>query len=461
MNVTDRNIAGDALSGSFTADFFAKGGMFYIIGASLLLTLQFQTLPFKIEAQVLPLTSLLALMFFPFALFNMRKSPLLYVVMIFGIYVIAHSVIGLFIDIFDKKADVRLYSWARQILALIAGLATFLLFRTALRYISDRKIVYFIIVGSIPALMLGILNILWGALRQQWAGNIVMGIRSFVAPLGYTASLRASGLSMEPSTFAATLVVLVIPMLFVVFSFSKSKLFAWAIILLTLASFSWTFSLSGLFLLLCLFLLGLFFGPKRPLILSFGIIFLTSFLFVIYLLPSNQSLKHIRSLALGQSNISWMDRYYSTVGPFMTSFSSYTMIGYGLGGTVNHFSEMLPPSVEKDIAAVKWKELPNLSTLTGRIFAETGAIGFGFFLTIFGVATWQYRRMHRAINDAKFRLFLSSCFLGLLVTIVSLTFAFGSFHIPFLWLWLGIIDARYCNITDQERLLKNNFPQVA
>lgn len=461
MTVTERNIAGDGLSNSFTADLFAKGGMFYIIGAALLLTLQFQTLPFKVEAQVLPLTSLLALMFFPFVLFNMRKSPLLYIVMIFGIYVISHSAIGLFIDIFDKKADVRLYSWARQFLALVAGIATFLLFRTALRYISDKKIVYFIIVGSIPALLLGFLNILWGAFRQQWAGNIVIAIRSFVAPLGYTAPIRASGLSMEPSTFAATLVILVVPLLFVVFSTSKSKLFPWVILLLTLASFSWTFSFSGVFLLFCLFLLGLFFGPKRPFILSVGVIFLATSLFVVSLLPSNQFLRHIRSLALGQSNVSWMDRYYSTVGPFMTSFSSYTMVGYGLGGTVSHFSEMLPLSVQKEVLTVKWKELPNLATLTGRIIAETGAIGFTFFLAIIGVTTWEYRKLRRAVVDAKSRLFLSSCFLGFLVTIISLTFAFGSFHIPFLWLWLGIFDARYCSIIDKESLPKRDFFQTA
>jgi hypothetical protein len=121
-----------------------------------------------------------------------------------------------------------------------------------------------------------------------------------------------------------------------------------------------------------------------------------------------------------------------------------------LGGTVSHFEDVLPKDVQAAVASVKWKELPNLSTLVGRIFAETGAVGFTLFCFICGVAFWEYRRTIHRVDDADDRKFLWSSRLGLIATLVSVAVAVGSFHMPYLWFWLAVIDARYIEVSRRE-----------
>lgn len=419
------------------------GGFFVIIGCALLTTLSFETSPLPIRVQIMPLASLLALLFLPFALRRIFKTPLITAVALFAGYALIHSAVGLFIDAVHGEPLIRLISWLRQVAALIAGVSLFIVMRKALLHLSERQIVRYVILGTLPSLILAVLTILWGALRQAWAGNIVVAIRSFVAPLGHTSSFRASGFSLEPATLASYLAIVMMPLLFVLFGYKEHRRLAIVVLILTVLAFVWTFSTTGLIILFTIFFAGLIFGPRRGLIMKTSLVLIVMVVTALTLFPNNQIFRHARSLAAGKSNLSFNDRFYGAVGPFLNSFSSYTMLGYGLGGTVSHFEEMVPQSVQAEILAAKWKNLPNLATLFGRIFAEIGALGFAFFLLIIGLTFWELRMVLRIETDRHKRLLLASARLGLFGAFFSLTFAFGSFHIPYFWFWMAFVDSRY------------------
>jgi hypothetical protein len=417
--------------------------LYLLLGALLLLTLQFQTVPIPVGIQMMPLTSLLALMSLVFVMHRVKQSLLLICVTAFVTYAILHSLVALCLDLAYGDSALRFTSWLRQIAALIAGISVFLVLRTCLQYFSNRRILWVVIIGSIPAFVLALLNIMWGALNLAWAGVIVDGVRSVVAPLGYTNAMRASGFSSEPAMFATVIAILVLPLLFYLYLQGTKRIRTFILFFITMLIFAWTFSLVGVLLVLCLAFAGFFLGPKRTFFAKVSAYFLAAVIGALILIPSNQIMKHGRSLLLGQSNVSFIDRYYGLVGPFMMSYSSLTMFGYGLGGTSSHFHEVLPQDVQAAVASVKWKELPNLSTLVGRIFAETGAVGFTMFVFIAGVAFWECRQARRLLKDPDDWIFLASAQLGLVVTLVSVATALGSFHMPYLWFWLAVIDARF------------------
>jgi hypothetical protein len=421
--------------------------LFVFLGAMLLLTLQFQTVPVPVGIQMMPLTSLLALMSTVFVIHRIERSPLLTCVVAFVLYAIIHSLIALFLDLAAGDSTLRFTSWLRQIAALMAGFSVFLVFRVCLRYFSNRRIVWMIIVGSIPAILLAFINILWGSLGQSWAGTVVDGVRSFVAPLGYTSPLRASGFSTEPAMFAAVIATLLLPLIIYLYLRRTKRVQTYFLLLPVLLVFAWTFSVVGVMLVLCLAVAGFVLGPRRSFFAKVGSLFFAAVIGALIPIPSNQILRHARSLLFGQSNVSFTDRYYGLVGPFMMSYSTMTMFGYGLGGTASHFHEVLPKEVQAAVASVKWKELPNLSTLVGRVFAETGAVGFALFCLFVGVGFWEYRQSRRKLRDPDDQIFLLSARLGLIVTVVSVATAIGSFHMPYLWFWLAVIDARYVETT--------------
>ncbi len=411
-----------------------------VLGSLLLLSLQFQTLPLPVDAQMMPPSSLIALFALPFVAHRLHRSPQLVAVSAFAGYAFLHSAVALYIDMVDTGSAVRMFSWARQFFALLGGVATFLVMRECFAEMTPRSMMRAIALGAVPALLLAMLNILWGALGQGWAGAIVEGVREFTAPLGYTSPMRATGFASEPSTFASVIVITLVPVLLMRFSHrpDRKDVLLMGTAMLALA---WTFSSVGFILLFILLVVGLFLGPSRRIIRRLALGFVVMGAVILVLFPNNQVTRHATALEVGRLNVSYLDRYYSTVGPFMTSFTGLTLVGYGLGGTVSHFDSILPAYQQSEILAVKWKELPNLATLIGRIYAEMGAMGMALFVLIIVVGFVQARHRLREESDPEVRLFVAGSRLGFAVTLLSLTIAFGSFHMPYLWLWLACIDA--------------------
>jgi hypothetical protein len=435
---------------------YNRGGIYVIIGILLILTMQFETVPFLTGVQIMPLTSILAFVMLPFIMYPVPRTPLFNVTVLFIVFILLHSAVFLFIDIITGDSIIRLISWARQFIAVIFGISIFLILRICLLHLSDSDIVKYVIYGAIPPYLLVVVNILWGVAGQQWAGNIVIAVRTFVAPTGTYSPIRATGFALEPSHFATFIAILIVPLIFVLIQQKKYTTPTILFILFTFVAFGWTFSLTGFIILFCVLVFGLFLGPNKRIILGISLIFISLLILAYIIFPENMIVRHLKMLLAGGVNISFDDRVYSTLSPFMTSFSSLTTIGYGLGGSVSHFLEIIPPEVQKSLLRVKWEHLPNLATLIGRIMAETGVLGLVLFTLIIYVGLKNIRILIRNDNTLDNKVFYQSARLGLIGTVASLSFALGSFHLPFLWFWLAYIDSRII-LYSEKKTIRGNF----
>lgn len=70
-----------------------------LISVLLLFALSFEAVPLPIQAQIIPLTSLLALLFLPFTIRRIRLTFILKLVMAFAVFVMLYSLVALFVDI--------------------------------------------------------------------------------------------------------------------------------------------------------------------------------------------------------------------------------------------------------------------------------------------------------------------------------------------------------------------------
>jgi hypothetical protein len=419
---------------------------FAVISFLLLFALSFESVPLPIQAQIIPLTSILALLFLPFTITRIRVTPLLKVVVLFAAFVLLHSVTALFVNMAVLGiGEILVTAWARQVIALIAGLSVFLVLRKTLVSVSERFIIYAVIAGALPALAVALLNVLWGLTGSDVAGHIVTQIRTTLIPLGFTYPFRASGLSLEPSFFAIYLAIIVIPVCFVALIISKYRLRWIALLGLILMAFVWTVSVTGFMVLSAFIIAGLLFGPKRRIFAIATVIIFLSVGNYLILFPENYAVWQVRNLLSGEWNISIINRFYSTFGPFINAFSSYTLIGYGLGGSSIYLSEIVPAVAYEYIAAITWEGMPGLQTLVGRIFAETGLVGLGLFAVFIIVTLKTLWHAQWVLPDqmSMSKPFLQTARLVVFSLLVAMTLSYGSFALPYLWFWLAFIDSRY------------------
>jgi hypothetical protein len=417
----------------------------------LLLTLHLQAMPVDLKIQNFYISSAIALLAFPFVIRQIPKSSLLMSILVFSGFIFLHSVVALIADFFvTPYAEIRFLSWTRQFLALLAGVMTFLVFRAVFLHMPLRKIFALLLLAAIPGLLMAVINILWGAFQMQWARDVVVGVRSVFTPEGSTTALRASGFAMEPSSFAALLVILFFPVFYVHLLTHKINLKNLLLVGLSLLAFGWTFSLTGVLLLMIFAIGGLTLGPKRMLFAQVLTVVAALVIVSVVLFPNNQILRHAGVLIAGGANVSFTDRWYGLAAPFLAMFDSYSMIGYGLGGVATHFDELVPKSVQAEILAVKWREFPSLATIIGRIFAEGGAMGLFLFLLIFVVAFRQLSRLVNLRAEHDHVDYYLTMRLALITVFGSLFFATGSYHTPFIWLWLALVDSRFILLRERR-----------
>lgn len=425
-----------------------KPSLLVAIGLLLILALPVESLPLPVRAQIIPLTSLLALPFLPFVLKRIKVTPLMQAVIIFVLFTLLHSMVALFIDIgFLRAGTIRIYAWARQLAALLAGLAVFFVLRTALLYISDRALGSAVLVGAVPALALSLANVVWGVTGDKAAGILVTSVRSFLLPRGFNHPSRVSGLSLEPAHFAFYLAVIVFPIVLTRLRERKKSMALLCFSGLLTTAFVWTFSTTGFIVLLSMLFGGIIFGVQRKLFLKLIVGIVVAITVMVSAFPSNYMIMQLRYLLSGLSggefSLSITNRLYSSLGPFLTTFSSYTLLGYGLGGTASHFPEIIPPQAQEDIARVSWRGMPNLRTLTGRLLAEAGLIGLTLMSFVLFIAFRQLDLALKTPCDVPRRNLLQSGRFALVGLIVGYTIIHGSFALPYLWFWLAVIDSRY------------------
>ncbi|CUU09301.1 hypothetical protein JGI1_02311 [Candidatus Thermokryptus mobilis] len=416
---------------------------FYLFLLSLIIfSLQFETLPLPVKVQIIPLTSILVFFYIVFMYERVALTPVFATFFIFFIYVTLHSIVALNVDIISNLGEpIRFISWVRQFLALISGFLIFKVLRYLLRYVDIYWVSKRVVIFSLLSIMIGILNFIWGFLNVQIAGELVKMIRSFIAPYGYISPIRSSGLSLEPSHFAGFIVIIILPALLIYWRLHKKR--AILILLFVTLSFFWTFSMAGFVLLFLFTAFAIVLGPQRKYAIIAGFWSFLLFIFALFFFPNTQIIRHLSTMIIGNLSISIIDRFYSTFGPFLNLFSSFNVIGYGLGSSVYYLSEMIPKDLYIHIISVRWKELPSLGTLVGRIFAETGIIGLFLFFSIFAIGYSQINKLIKFEKDKVLKTHYKIVRLGYILSFISLFFLFGSFHQPYFWFWLAIIDSMF------------------
>lgn len=414
--------------------------LYKFISFLLLFTLGIESLNLPLQAHILPLTSFLAIAFAPLIITYIPITPLFKVLTWFLLFILLHSLVALFTDVvLLNEGATRFYAWFRQVAALALGVSVFIVLRKVLTRVSKRFIIFSVLLGAFyPLLVSYVIQVLHG---RGLLGFLITKVRPFLTKS--RVHQRASGLSLEPSHFAFYLVIIVIPMVLSLFVVLKRK--GWFFIALICLSgpFLWTESTTGLIVLLSLILAGVFLGPKRKLFATSLAIILISVLVFLALNPGSYMTYQIRSLITGNWTLSIVTRFFSTFGPFTESLSSYTLLGYGLGGTSSHFGEIVPTVAQKPILSVKWKEMPNLNSLIGRIMAESGLIGLLLFAFLLWAGLQQIKHLIRREADQTKIVWLKIARITLVAVFMGSAIDYGSFALPYLWFWLAVIDASY------------------
>jgi|Deesub1362A_J573_1020465.scaffolds.fasta_scaffold01190_8 O-antigen ligase len=387
-----------------------------------------------VKAKVIPLASVIAFLGAPFLGRKIRISPILTATWIFTLYVLIHSLVALLLDLHHTSAgvDLRVFAWVKQVISLLLGISVYAVVRNL-----DKRTYWLFLIG----LALGFLTVCVVAFGE-WNGNSwayelrqALGLRVF--------HRRVSGLSLEPSRFAHFLTGIVMPfaswlLLGTPLKWAGFVFFVAASLLLVL-----TFSLAGAIsaLMLVVGLIILMRNKLKGWLKWTFIIIFGAFLFSQVAIPHNYLVRHIKYLLFQRElTVSAADRLYSAIGPFINLFSSYNTLGYGLGSSTLHLSEMIPEEMHTVIIQTKWADLPSLNSLLGRLLAETGLAGVLLFGAVLFTALRQAYNARKLPEQVRYLVKI-----GLLALYVNVLHSFfmgkASFAVPNIWLWLGIVDA--------------------
>ena len=128
-------------------------------------------------------------------------------------------------------------------------------------------------------------------------------------------------------------------------------------------------------------------------------------------------------------------------------FNEYPIMGVGLGNAGYFFTQTLSPYawglVEVRLLVYHWSTLLNIKSLWICLLAETGIVGFAFFVGWLYVL-WQSTRVEKNNSSLILKtLFLAGKFvlLGLLFE----GFSLDSFALPYIWFGLGLLTAASCS----------------
>jgi hypothetical protein len=435
-----------------------SAGLLVPLATALVLTLGFGSVPLPVQAQVLPLTSLLAFVAMPIVIRMGGSRPmtsLARLVFVFAGFAIAHSLVALAVEaLVGSLGPTRVFSWLRQVVALTLGVSVFVTLRVALAKLPGERVAWLALWSSVPGVALALVNLVWGTTGWRFAGRLIGVVGGMMMPGSaayYARPDRATGFWPEPTFFAFFIAVVVVPAaVSLLASRANRQQLVVALLVAALVAFVWTFSMTG-YLLLGAMLVATAVQPglRRPALAALaGVAGLVVLLAVAF--PENYLmfqgrwlLSTLKSANLVDASPSVTVNLFATVGPFLRAFSSLNLLGYGLGGTATHLADMVPAGGVEILNLAGWPGMPNLPTSLGRVFAETGLVGFAMFVGIWVVAFRTLRKLHHApAGDGTAAAMLRAASLALVGLAVGHTVKFGSFALPYLWFWLAYVDSR-------------------
>jgi hypothetical protein len=419
-------------------------------GVAMLLALGFDSLPGVRSVQIAPWTGVLAVALLPLALIlhsRSRGGPVRRAVLLFAGFALAHSIVALGLEgVCGSLVGVRVLAWARQVAALGAGVATFVVAQAVVAALGRRKALALMAVSAVPSVLLAGVSLAATAFSAPGLLGFEKRVRLAFVPLGYTWKGRVSGFSIEPSYLAFFLAVAALPAAAALIASGERRARRIGVPILAAGSVTLVGTLSGTGLaVVAAMLLGASFTRWRRIAVWTMTAVVAGSLGLIALGPGNYLGERVLDLAegvgegqVGRMDVTALNTLAGTVGPFLRSGSSLVLLGYGLGGTATHLDDILPRSWEGGVRKVSWAGMPNLRSLTGRVFAEAGAVGLVLFVAIFVAGARALRRLAgRPGAEGALAAIGPLVMLGLFL---GLALKFGSFALPYLWVWLALAE---------------------
>jgi hypothetical protein len=148
-------------------------------------------------------------------------------------------------------------------------------------------------------------------------------------------------------------------------------------------------------------------------------------------------------------------------GTGWTTFNDHPLLGVGLGNAGYFFPNNLSyfgfRLMEVRDYMYRLTSLPNLKSLWVRILAETGIVGFAFWIT------WLYvlLRTARSLFTHKNKLMRLVGLAGLLTLIAMLLegFSMDTFALPYFWVTFGVLTAAFTIASKQKQVDDQNLTQ--
>jgi O-antigen ligase len=126
-------------------------------------------------------------------------------------------------------------------------------------------------------------------------------------------------------------------------------------------------------------------------------------------------------------------------------FNAHPILGVGLGNAGYYFQEMLPDNAwslsEVRRLVYHSTALMNIKSMWSRILAETGLVGFAFFLVLLVVTGFTSAELTR--SPIPMKQVIGWMGISMLIAFVVEGFSVDSFALPYLWFTMGLVAATW------------------
>ncbi|MFY7651355.1 MAG: hypothetical protein ACOVQE_01575 [Chitinophagaceae bacterium] len=389
----------------------------------LLLLLSFETLGLPTAiVQTTPPIYLFCIISIPFFLRDTKFTPNLQLLLFFLSYATLLSLGYFFFEIFNSSTAVtslRIINFLRQFSSLLLGVLLFIVVRRVIENLGIETALRYVIMGIIPI----------------FASFLILDLSNFIAsPNTY----RSQGYFSEPSHLAEYIVQIIFGSIYIYTGLpNHSKkitnygllFYAFLGVLLILITSSGTGVIRIILLVLGIFLFETNKQLKRIILAVFLILSMLAALFF-YFMQDVYLVNIVSSLPESRDEISsFVDRYYSFVGPFSKSLQSKVLLGYGLGGDSIYFNEFYPNEFIEIVQSVKNGGF-SLVSFWGKIYVFTGVIG----MLIWGTIIYNAFKKARIYSfTLKIRAIIFSIFIYGFI-------GGGAFLFVHTWFWLAVLD---------------------
>ncbi|HXH14065.1 MAG TPA: hypothetical protein VNP04_30405 [Alphaproteobacteria bacterium] len=422
------------------------------------LVISVETFPaLRIPVQTLPPATVMAAITLPLVYLRAqpKKSRPLWALMAFLCWALLISLVGLLWDLNVSEAPpFRLIAFLRQAVGLLLGLSVFLVGRRIAAAVPLRRLMLFMVWGTIPSIAVGILEAVSIVTGSSRLTAILEFGRRFLVPSGYLDVARVSGLSSEPSHYGFFAGAFALPVLFASW---RTQLIhrGWLLLLLgaLLASVLYTNSTVSLFAVYVFLLLSAVLGPARKLAVALSLVLTVALAAVVASGGGWYLTYQIGAIAGGSPTVSFTTRAFSTLGPVLALRENpWGAVGFGLGGVSTHYQDILSEDVAQQMGEVSREGIPALKTLWGKVIAETGIVGallFGVFVVASmgsAVRTSRMARDHGLVYGGRL------IALGIVTCALVQAVGFGAYTFPYLWLWAGLGDGVWTLTRARQRI---------